>query len=462
MLHQLPLSQLREQYRLGALSPVDVTRSALDHAQQADPALNAFALLDPERALMQASQAEARWRHGTPASAMDGLPIAIKEFAAVQGWPTRRGSAVTPQQPALAHTPFVERLVQAGAVLLGKTRAPEFNWKGVTDSPAYGITRNPWNLALTPGGSSGGCAAAVAAGIVRLSMGSDAGGSIRIPAAFTGTIGLKPTHGRIPLSPLPSAFANIVHTGPIAAGMDELAQAYLNASGPSPLDWSSQLGSVASLDRTPPVTALRIGLLAPQRWRAHCDAAVNAAMDQVIAALHGAGLPIREVDFDIEAASAVGQDLYRLGCLAAVRAVDTARHAELDPALLDFVAPAEAWTVSRFHEVCQRRDLYANQLAALFEHVDLLLLPTLPLCAFEAGRNLPAGHPGDDWMSWNPFTPAFNSAQTPALSYPIWPDASPLPAGVQWVAPRHQEASLFAIGRWLEARFPVRIAPPRA
>ena len=107
----------------------------------------------------------------------------------MRGWPTRRGSALTSAEPAAAHTVFVQRLADAGAVLLGKTRAPEFNWKGITDSPAFGITRNPWNPSLTPGGSSGGCAAAVAAGVVRLSMGSDAGGSIRIPAAFTGTIG---------------------------------------------------------------------------------------------------------------------------------------------------------------------------------------------------------------------------------------------------------------------------------
>ena len=204
MLHQTPWPRLRELYRLGEVSPMDVARSALEHAERADPIINAFALLDRAGTLAGARESEERWRQGAALGPLDGMPVAIKEFAAVRGWPTRRGSALTSAEPAAAHTVFVQRLADAGAVLLGKTRAPEFNWKGITDSPAFGITRNPWNPSLTPGGSSGGCAAAVAAGVVRLSMGSDAGGSIRIPAAFTGTIGLKPTHGRIPCRPCPA------------------------------------------------------------------------------------------------------------------------------------------------------------------------------------------------------------------------------------------------------------------
>ena len=162
------------------------------------------------------------------------MPVAIKEFAAVRGWPTRRGSALTSAEPAAAHTVFVQRLADAGAVLLGKTRAPEFNWKA---SPTVRPSASPATVEPVAHArrQRQRRAAAVAAGVVRLSMGSDAGGSIRIPAAFTGTIGLKPTHGH-PLSPLPSAFANIVHTGPIAAGMDELQEAYLATRGASPLD----------------------------------------------------------------------------------------------------------------------------------------------------------------------------------------------------------------------------------
>ena len=182
---------------------MDVARSALEHAERADPIINAFALLDCAGTLAGARESEERWRQGAALGPLDGMPVAIRNSPPCAAAP-RRGSALTSAEPAAAHTVFVQRLADAGAVLLGKTRAPEFNWKGITDSPAFGITRNPWNPSLTPGGSSGGCAAAVAAGVVRLSMGSDAGGSIRIPAAFTGTIGLKPTHGRIPCRPCPA------------------------------------------------------------------------------------------------------------------------------------------------------------------------------------------------------------------------------------------------------------------
>lgn len=456
MLHQLPFQRLGKQYLARSASPVEVTRSALDHAERANPALNAFALIDREGALDGARRSEERWRRGAPLGPLDGMPIAIKEFAAVRGWPTRRGSAVTSDEPAAAHTVFVQRLADAGAVLLGKTRAPEFNWKGVTDSPAFGITRNPWNPALTPGGSSGGCAAAVAAGIVRVSMGSDAGGSIRIPAAFTGTIGLKPTHGRIPLSPLPSAFSNIVHTGPIAAGMDELEAAYLAARGASALDWTSCLGGDDGPDV--PGGRPRIGLLSPRRWGPRCAAPVRAAMDEALAALRADGMDVVEIDVDIEAASRVGQDLYRLGCAAAVRAVAPELRGRLDPGLIAFVRGVDDWPISRYHALCQQRDQHANDLARLFGQVDLLMLPTVPLCAFEAGRDVPPDQPGDDWMSWNPYTPAFNSAQVPALSYPVWPQGEALPAGVQWVAPKYREDRLLALGRWLETRFPVRTA----
>ena len=127
--------------------------------------------------------------------------------------------------------------------------------------------------------------------------------------------------------------------------------------------------------------------------------------------------------------------------------------------LLAFVQGVDDWPISRYHAICQQRDRYANELAALHARVDLLLLPTVPLCAFEAGRDVPQDQPGADWMSWNPYTPAFNSAQVPALSYPVWAQGAALPAGVQWVAPKYREDRLLAMGRWMETRFPVRIAP---
>ena len=260
MLHQTLGRACAELYRLGEVSPVDVARSALEHAERADPIINAFALLD--RA--------ARWPRAGSENA--GARARRSDRLTACRWPsrnsppcaagTRRGSALTSAEPAAAHTVFVQRLADAGAVLLGKTRAPEFNWKGITDSPAFGITRNPWNPSLTPGGSSG-CAAAVAAGVVRLSMGSDAGGSIRIPAAFTGTIGLKPTHGRIPCRPCPAPSRTSCTPAPSPPAWTSCGKPIWPRAAPR--RWTDlQPGRDGGADA--PAARPRIGLLSPRRW----------------------------------------------------------------------------------------------------------------------------------------------------------------------------------------------------
>jgi len=460
MLHQQSFQALRALYRSGEVSPVDVTYSALRHAESVNESLNALAVLDHDRALRAADQSQTRWRSGTPLGPLDGMPVTIKEFAAVEGWPTRRGSAVTSGEPAAASTVFVERLLDAGMTPLGKTRAPEFNWKGVTDSPAYGVTRNPWNTALTPGGSSGGCSAAVSAGIVRVSMGSDAGGSVRIPAAFTGLIGLKPSFGRIPASPLPSAFSQVVHTGPLAAGMRDLAEVMQAAAGPSGRDWTSFTGAimddVEALSGMP--TQLRIGVLDASRWASSCEE-VKRGMAETVSLIERAGFAMETVDFDVVAASSAAATFYRVGCEAAVRGIPVADHGRLDPGLLAFVKSIEGLQLTDYLEACRLRDLYANALTALFDRVDVLMLPTMPILPFEAGRLTPDGWPSDDWMSWNPFTPAFNAAQVPVLSYPVWPAGSTLPVGIQFVAPRYRDERLMTLGAWLEQRIPVRLSP---
>ncbi len=460
MLHQQSFQDLRELYRSGELSPVEVASSALNHAENINKSLNAFAVLDRKRALRAAEQSQTRWRSGAPLGPLDGMPVTIKEFASVEGWSTRRGSALTSGEPAAASTMFVDRLLRAGMTPLGKTRAPEFNWKGVTDSPAFGITRNPWNAMLTPGGSSGGCAAAVASGIVRVSMGSDAGGSVRIPAAFTGLIGLKPSFGRIPANPLPSAFSQVVHTGPIAANMRDLAEVMQAASGPSGQDWTSFTG--AMMDDVEALSgsakALRVGVLDASRWSSS-SAEVQRGMAETVALIESAGFDMRTVDFDVAEASSTAAIFYRVGCEAAVRNVQVADRSRLDPGLLAFVASIEALTLADYLEACRARDRHANTLTALFDHVDVLMLPTVPILPFKAGCLTPEGWPSDDWMSWNSFTPAFNISQVPALTFPVWPEGSELPVGIQFVAPRYRDDRLMTLGAWLEQRIPVRLAP---
>lgn len=458
MLHRKSFEQLRAAYRARELSPVRVIESALAHAEEANSTLNAFAMLDHERALAAAAQSEDRWVAGNPLGPLDGMPFTVKEFAAVKGWPTRRGSVVTSPEPVGQSAAFVDRLTRGGAVIFGKTRAPEFNWKGVTDSPGYGVTRNPIDVRLTPGGSSGGCSAAVAAGVVRASIGSDAGGSVRIPAAFTGTVALKPTFGRIPLAPPPSAYFDIVHTGPIAASVAELAEVMSVVAGPNSGDGSSV--GLRELDylRTPDTSGLRIGLLEPQRW-ADSDSTVKRGMQEAVDLLAAGGYEISTVDFDVQRGLQVGAFFYRLGCLAAVEAVPEADRARLDPALLEFIDPVRGTRLEDVQLMRLARDQLTGQLHGLFDRIDVLALPTMPIVAFEAGRNAPQGWASDDWMSWNPYTPAFNITQVPALSFPIWPEGASLPMGLQLVAARGRDDLLIALAGWLESRRPVRLVP---
>lgn len=453
-MHRQPHDALRAAFQTGSLSPVSVAQSALAHAEQVQARFNAFALIDHERALALAAASEQRWKRSEPLSPLDGIPMTVKEFAAVAGWPSRRGSLVSSADPVAHSAVFVDRLLKAGVVLLGKTRAPEFNWKGVTDSPGYGVTRNPLDPSLTPGGSSGGCSTVVAAGVVRVSFGSDAGGSVRIPAAFTGTVALKPTYGRIPLVPPPSAFFHVVNAGPIAASVTELAQAMQVVSGPHAGDWSSVGLRSVDFDDIPPAENLRIGVLMAARWN-NCDAVVQQGMQEVLGLLTAAQFKLQQVDFDVRRASQVGAFFYIQGCRAAVKSIAQAQRSQLDPALLEFVAPLKPIDTDELMSMQQARDTLAAQLHLLFDEIDVLILPTAPILPFEAGLNTPRDWPSSDWMSWNPFTPAFNLTQTPALSFPVWPKGARLPMGLQLVAARGYDEHVLSLARWLEQQRPI-------
>ena len=195
--------ELIAMYRRGVLSPVEVTNKLLARIEKLNPAINAFCLVDAERALDSARHSEQRWQahrqSGAAVGALEGVPASIKDLILTRDWPTLRGSrTINPKQAWEIDAPVTARLREAGAVLLGKTTTPEFGCKAETNSPLHGITRNPWNLSCTTGGSSGGAAAAVAAGMGPLAVGTDGAGSVRIPAAFCGNVGMKPSFGRVP------------------------------------------------------------------------------------------------------------------------------------------------------------------------------------------------------------------------------------------------------------------------
>ena len=232
-------TELVQLYRTGRASPVEATQAVLSRIGEIDRMLNAFCLVDADRALESAKASEARWRDGAPQDLLDGVPVSIKDLILTRGWPTLRGSrTIDPRQPWDIDAPATARLREAGAVLIGKTNTPEFGIKGTTDNLLTGITRNPWNSRMTPGGSSGGAAAAVASGMGPLAVGTDGAGSIRIPSTFCGIPGIKPSFGRVPAFPL-SPFGTVAHIGPHARSVEDLALMLTVMSRPDARDWTS-------------------------------------------------------------------------------------------------------------------------------------------------------------------------------------------------------------------------------
>jgi aspartyl-tRNA(Asn)/glutamyl-tRNA(Gln) amidotransferase subunit A len=224
-------------FRAGKASPVEATQAALARIDKLNPVLNAFCVIEAESALETAKASEARWAKGEPAGPIDGVPTTIKDIVLTKGWPTLRGSkTVDPDQPWEDDAPATARLREAGAVLLGKTTTPEYGWKGVTDSPLTGITRNPWNTDMTPGGSSGGAAAAAVTGMGALHIGTDGGGSVRIPAALTGLFGIKATYGTVPAWPA-SPFGTLANVGPMTRTVADGAAMLSVLAQPDARDW---------------------------------------------------------------------------------------------------------------------------------------------------------------------------------------------------------------------------------
>ena len=260
-LWQLDASALGQAYRAGDTTPFQVVQAHLERLGQVQPALQAMAWVDAEGALQAAAASSARWRDGTPVSALDGVPITVKDNIPVAGMPCRWGSRLFADHVPVQDESPVARLRAGGAVILGKTAVPEFTLQGYTQSPLTGTTRNPWDLALTPGGSSGGAVAALAAGVGALAIGTDGGGSIRRPAGFTGLFGFKPGLGVVPREGgLPEVLPDMEVIGLIARSARDLPLVMTLLAGSPAVDWTTEVA-------TPQPCASPIGRMLPaRRW----------------------------------------------------------------------------------------------------------------------------------------------------------------------------------------------------
>ena len=450
----------------GLLSPVQLTECALHLAAAAEPAINAYAVLLPERALREAAVREAQARSGRVRSPLHGVPVAVKDNFCYEGTPTGKGSLTSSDEPAATSAPMVARLVDGGAIVIGKTTTPEFGWKGTGSSPRTGVTRNPWDPSKNPGGSSAGSGATVAAGAVPIATGTDAGGSIRIPAAFCGVTGYKPTLGAIPVWP-GTVNETLSHAGPLTRSVADARAVFDLTRGPDARDpqsaFPAPLADAAG-------RRLRVGVVREPFGTA--PSAPVAALFRRTCALLRSALPAEFGDLD-DLAAPLPREIFEvmwvtgrgLGFADLIRR----RGDVMDPGLARLLPLAEQYSLADYYRALEQRRAFNAQMFALFDDWDLLLMPTMPRTAFAAEAEVPPG--GEDqasdaplpWITWTPYTYPFNITGQPAITVPGGLATDGLPAGLQIVGPWGHDARVldFALSceRALAPLNQVRVAP---
>ncbi|MEX2628438.1 MAG: amidase [Tistlia sp.] len=456
----LSATELLAAYRDKRLSPVEATQAALDRIEQLNGQLNAFCLLDREGALAAAADSEKRWQAGQPQGRLDGVPLSVKDLLLTKGWPTQRGShSIDPAGPWTEDAPAVARVREHKAILLGKTTTPEFGWKGVTDSGLTGITRNPWDPEKTPGGSSGGAAVAAATGMGALHFGTDGGGSVRIPCAFTGIPGLKPSFGRVPAYPL-SPFGTVSHVGPMARTVADLALMLTAIAEPDPRDPYALPydGEDFGADLESGVEGLRIAYLPTMAGHAvHPEVAEAAAY--AAARFEELGAKVEQPELDLPDTDGAFAYHWYAGAALLLSGIPEERRERIDPGLREIAAQAGHFTLIDYLRAVKVREGFTQRMNQVHETYDLLLLPSVPIPAFEAGAEWPAGSGARRWTDWTPFSYPFNLTGQPAVSLPCGLTSANLPIGLQLVGPRYQDALVLRAARAFERSYPAPLPP---
>ncbi len=454
----LSATELVAAYRSRTLSPVEVTKAAIARIRRFDPVFNAFVLVAEREALADARASESRWMKGRPKGLVDGVPTSIKDIILTRGWPTRRGSrTVDPKGPWKEDAPCVARLREHGAVLLGKTTTPEFGWKGVTDNPLTGITRNPWNPAMTPGGSSGGAAAALAAGMGALAIGTDGGGSIRIPCSFTGLFGIKASFGRVPAWPM-SPFGTVAHVGPMARTVADAALMLNVISRPDARDWYSLPHDPRdyTVRLEDGVRGLRIAYSADLGY-ARVDREVAAIVKRAVQHFVDLGAHVEAKDPGFEDMGPVFQAHWFAGAAHIYRGLTPQQRRLVDPGLREVALQGAEIGTMEYLDAVAKRGALGVAMNAFHRKFDLLVTPTLARSAFAAGQEVADPKREKRWTDWTPFSLPFNLTQQPAASINCGFTKSGLPVGLHIVGPKHADALVLRAARAFESACPPRM-----
>jgi Asp-tRNA(Asn)/Glu-tRNA(Gln) amidotransferase A subunit family amidase len=433
--------------RARRVSPVEVVEEALRAIEALDPQVNALTVV-----LADEARARARAIEPNPVGPLAGVPIAIKDHIWMRGAPATNGSLALRDFVPDEDCACVARLRDAGAVIVGKTNNPEFCYRGITDNAIYGLTRNPWSLDHTPGGSSGGSAAAVAAGMVPFALGTDGGGSIRIPSSFCGVAGLKPTFGLVPKLPGFRGWPTLSVDGPIARSVRDLALTLQVMAGPAAADdltWPVPIGDA------PDVSTLRVAFSEDLGF-APVEAAVREAFRRAIAALGSWELveahPPPVPPTALWNAVALAEGFASEGPLLA------AHEGELTEGTAEIIRAGASITATEYLDAQHERSLYTRAWSEFFADHDLLLLPTMQLTALPVGVLSPThidGQPIDPFFDdWCTFCLPANLTGQPAVSVPIGADAGGLPIGLQIIGRRWEDATVLAAAAAVEQLLP--------
>lgn len=430
--------EMLEHFECGELSPVEVTEAALEQIELHNETVNAYCFLDEQTTRVEARRAQERRRRKTALGLLDGVPVAIKDVFMFRGWPTRKGSKIIDESPAPIDSPAVASLRRHGFIPLGKTTTPEFGWKGVTDSPLCGATRNPWDPTKGAGGSSGGSAAAVPLGMGALALGTDAGGSIRIPASFCGMVGFKPTQGRVPFWPA-SPFGQLAHPGPMTWSVQDAAHLMNVICEPDARDTTlppSEVDFVAALANG--IKDWQVAF-SPALGYVDVDPEVAEVVAAAIKRFEDLGAHVEEMDPGFPNPREAFDRLFYSGAANALRTISAEQRRAMDPALIRVAEWAEQLSMLDYLAALNERAALIECMNRFHDRYALLLTPTLPIAAFEAGLEVPPDWQDERWPSWTPFTYPFNMTGQPAISVPCGFTRAGLPVGLQIIGPRHRD-----------------------
>ena len=450
-LHALGAAEMSRLYAAGETSPVEVVRSVIDHIARWEPKLCALYAHDPDSALQQARASEARWRAGAPLSPLDGVPLTLKENIATKGVPMPVGTAASELVPANEDAPPAARLREAGCVLLGKTTMPDYGMLTSGLSSFHQLSRNPWNLALNPGGSSAGAAAAAAAGYGPLHVGTDIGGSIRLPAGLCGVFGLKPSLGRIPIKP---PYAGRV-AGPMTRTVTDAAMLMRPLSRP---DWRDTMSlpwqDIDWDDLDIDVRGLRLGLLLDAGWGLPPDAPTVAAVQAAARAFESAGAVVEPMQPYTTREMIDGLDrFWRMRSHLDMRALPSERQARVLPYIRQWVATGEHLTAEEVFRGQAQIAAMREAAVAACRPYDFVLSPVNPVSSYPAEWGSPIHDPQRPFEHIA-FTVAFNMSEQPAASIDCGVTPEGQPIGLQIAGHRHDDLGVLRLARAWERMRP--------